>query len=68
MKIMQRHISEELKPNLFLKKNYPKTAAIIEKMIAPKIESKLNQLELIDSDQFRKYRQYMIYLFQKKDV
>ena len=50
------------------KKNYPKTAAIIGKMIAPKIESKLNQLELIDSDQFRKYRQYMIYLFQKKDV
>jgi len=50
------------------KKNYPKTTAIIDKMIAPKIESKLNQLELIDSDQFRKYRQYMIYLFQKKDV
>jgi hypothetical protein len=50
------------------KKNYPKTSAIIGKMIAPKIESKLNQLDLIDSEQFRKYRQYMIYLFQKKDA
>ena len=50
------------------KKNYPKTAAIIGKMIGSKIEKKKDQLELIDSSQFRKYRKYMIYLFQKKNV
>ena len=49
------------------KKNYPKTAAIIRKMIAPKFKAKMDQLDLVDSDQFRKYRKYMIYLFQKKN-
>ena len=47
------------------KKNYPKVAGIMEKVILPKFESKKKQLELIDSKLFRKYRKYMIYLFRK---
>ena len=49
------------------KKNYPRTSAIISKIIGSKFEEKKDQLELIDSSQFRKYRKYMIYLFQKKN-
>ena len=49
------------------KKNYPKTAALIGKLVAPKLEEKKNQLDLLDSTLFRKYRKYMIYLFQKQN-
>ena len=40
--------------------------SIIEKLIMPKIDAKKEQLDLLDSNFFRKYRKYMIYLFQKK--
>ena len=49
------------------KKNYPKTAALIGRLVAPKLEAKKNQLDLLDSILFRKYRKYMIYLFQKQN-
>ena len=49
-----------------LQKNYPTTASVIEKLIKPKIVAKKEQLDLLDSDLFRRYRKYMIYLFQKK--
>ena len=49
------------------KKNYPKTAALIGRLVAPKLEAKKNQLDLLDSSLFRKYRKYMIYLFQKQN-
>lgn len=49
------------------KKNYPKTVALIGKLVAPKLEAKKNQLDLLDSSLFRKYRKYMIYLFQKQN-
>ena len=49
------------------KKNYPKTAALIGRLVAPKLEAKKNQLDLLDSYLFRKYRKYMIYLFQKQN-
>ena len=49
------------------KKNYPKIAALIGKLVAPKLEEKKNQLDLLDSTLFRKYRKYMIYLFQKQN-
>ena len=49
------------------KKNYPKTAALIGRLVAPKLEAKKNQLDLLDSTLFRKYRKYMIYLFQKQN-
>ncbi len=50
------------------RKNYPKTAGLIKKMIEPKLKSKKSQLDLIDSKLFRKYRKYMIYLFKKSHV
>ena len=49
------------------KKNYPKTAALIGRLVAPRLEAKKNQLDLLDSSLFRKYRKYMIYLFQKQN-
>ena len=49
------------------KKNYPKTVALIGKLVAPKLKAKKNQLDLLDSTLFRKYRKYMIYLFQKQN-
>ena len=49
------------------KKKYPKIAALIANLVAPKLESKKNQLDLLDSNQFGKYRRYMIYLFQKQN-
>ena len=47
------------------KKNYPKMASLIGSYIKPKYESKKDQLDLLDSHQFRRYRKYMIYLFKK---
>ena len=46
-------------------KNFPKTSKVIAWLIAKKWQEKKNQLDLINSDLFRKYRKYMIYLFQK---
>jgi hypothetical protein len=39
---------------------------MIEKMIGSKWDKKKEQLDLIDSEKFKKYRKYMIYLFKKK--
>ena len=47
------------------KKNYPKMASVIGSFIQPKYDSKKDQLDLLDSQLFRKYRKYMIYLFKK---
>ena len=47
------------------KKSYPKMASIVGSFIKPKYNSKKNQLDLLDSDLFRKYRKYMIFLFKK---
>ena len=46
-------------------KNFPKVSKVIGWLIAKKWQEKKNQLDLINSDLFRKYRKYMIYLFQK---
>ena len=46
-------------------KNFPKISKLIGLFIAKKWQEKQNQLDLINSDLFRKYRKYMIYLFQK---
>ena len=46
-------------------KNFPKISKVIGLFIAKKWQEKQNQLDLINSDLFRKYRKYMIYLFQK---
>jgi hypothetical protein len=39
---------------------------MIKRVIGPKWDKKKEQLDLINSQEFRKYRKYMIYLFQKK--
>tara|TARA_B110000014_G_C20114780_1_gene588385 strand:+ start:1688 stop:2515 length:828 start_codon:yes stop_codon:yes gene_type:complete len=49
-------------------KNFPKISKLIGRIISSKFQKKRDQLNLIDSKQFRKYRKYMIYLFQKIDV
>ena len=49
-------------------KNFPKVSKLIGKIISSKFQKKKDQLNLIDSKQFRKYRKYMIYLFKKIDV
>ncbi len=41
---------------------------MIQKLIQRKLKNKLNQLDLIDSEQFRRYRKYMIFLFQKTNA
>ena len=46
-------------------KNFPKISKLIGSFIAKKWREKQNQLDLVNSDLFRKYRKYMIYLFQK---
>lgn len=65
---IDRFIKPTLEYGLYsAKKNYPKTTTMVQKLVKPKLENKLGQLDLIDSDQFRKYRKYMIFLFQKKN-
>tara|TARA_Y100000816_G_C26062894_1_gene558311 strand:+ start:80 stop:901 length:822 start_codon:yes stop_codon:yes gene_type:complete len=46
-------------------KKFPKIAKLIGLLVAKKWQEKQNQLDLINSDLFRKYRKYMIYLFKK---
>ncbi len=47
------------------KKKFPQLAALVGKIIKSKWREKKDQLDLIDSSLFRKYRKYMIYLFKK---
>lgn len=49
------------------KKTYPIISALIGKLLAKKFERKRSQLDLIDKNLFKKYRRYMIYLFQNKN-
>ncbi len=51
-----------------LRKNFPKIAFFLEKIMVSKLSKKKEQLKLIDSKQFKKYRKYMIFLFKKKNV
>tara|TARA_Y100000590_G_scaffold163539_1_gene187502 strand:- start:3460 stop:4281 length:822 start_codon:yes stop_codon:yes gene_type:complete len=51
--------------NFSAKRKYPKTISLISFLIGNKFDNKKKQLELIDSTKFKKYRKYMIYLFQK---
>ena len=51
--------------NFSAKKKYPKMVSVISSLIGNKLDKKKKQLELIDSEKFKKYRKYMIFLFQK---
>ncbi len=66
---IERFINPSIEYGIYsAKKNYPKTARIVGKLMRPKFEAKMDQMDLLDSGLFRKYRKYMIYLFQKKNV
>ena len=64
---LKRFINPTLEYGTYsVRKNFPKTFLIIEKLIRKKLDKKKSQLKLIDSKEFKKYRKYMIYLFQKE--
>ena len=48
-----------------LQRKNPLTYRLMKLLFRKKISSKMNQLDLVKSEEFRKYRKYMIYLFQK---
>ena len=51
----------------YMDKNYPFILKVIKKAFGNKVDKKLKQFSLLESDEFRKYKRYMIYLFQKVD-
>lgn len=51
----------------YMDKNYPFILKVIKKVFGNKVDKKMKQFSLLESDEFRKYKRYMIYLFQKVD-
>ena len=49
----------------YMDKNHPFILRVIKKAFGKKVNDKMKQLSLMESDEFRKYKRYMIYLFQK---
>ena len=49
----------------YMNKNHPFVLKVIKKAFDKKVNDKMKQLSLMDSDEFRKYKRYMIFLFQK---
>ena len=48
-----------------LQRKNPFTYRLMKSLFGKNISSKMDQLDLVKSEEFRKYRKYMIYLFQK---
>ena len=48
-----------------LQRKNPFTYQLMKSLFGKNISSKMDQLDLVKSEEFRKYRKYMIYLFQK---
>jgi hypothetical protein len=48
-----------------IQRKKPKTYRLLRSLLKKRISKKMDQLDLMSSDEFRKYRKYMIYLFQK---
>ena len=48
-----------------LQRKNPFTYQLMKLLFGKNISSKMDQLDLVKSEEFRKYRKYMIYLFQK---
>tara|TARA_Y100000782_G_scaffold23633_1_gene26000 strand:- start:1720 stop:2544 length:825 start_codon:yes stop_codon:yes gene_type:complete len=51
----------------YMDKNYPFILKVIKKAFGNKVDKKMKQFSLLESDEFRKYKRYMIFLFQKVD-
>ena len=66
--LMERFIFPTLEySSNYLGKNYPFILKVIKKAFGKKVDDKMKQLSLLDSKDFKKYKRYMIYLFQKAD-
>ena len=64
--LMERFIFPTLEfSSNYLGKNYPFILKVIKKAFGKKVDDKMKQLSLLDSKNFKKYKRYMIYLFQK---
>tara|TARA_Y100001978_G_C23606887_1_gene391609 strand:- start:196 stop:1017 length:822 start_codon:yes stop_codon:yes gene_type:complete len=64
--LVERFVNPAIDYGVFsLRKNYPLISRLIGKFTKKKWFEKRNQLDLINSNLFRKYRKYMIYLFKK---
>ena len=64
--LIERFINPTVDYAIFsAKKNYPFVTMVMKKLFKSKFDSKKDQLELLDSNLFRKYRKYMIFLFKK---
>ena len=51
----------------YLDKNHPFILKLIKKTFGKRLNDKMNQLSLLNSRDFKKYKRYMIFLFQKVD-
>ena len=66
--LMERFIFPTLEfSSNYLGKNHPFILKVIKKAFGKKVDDKIKQLSLLDSKDFKKYKRYMIYLFQKVD-
>ena len=43
----------------------PKLLKVLQKAFGKKLENKMKQFSLLESEDFKKYKRYMIYLFKK---
>ena len=66
--LMERYIfpTVEFSSN-YLDKNHPFILKLIKKTFGKRVNDKMNQLSLLNSRDFKKYKRYMIFLFQKVD-
>ena len=51
----------------YLDKNHPFILKLIKKTFGKRVNDKMNQFSLLNSRDFKKYKRYMIFLFQKVD-
>ena len=66
---VNRFINPSLEYGVYsVNKNFPKLSMIFKKLVGSKFNKKKEQLKLINSNEFRKYRKYMIFLFQKENI
>ena len=66
--LMERFIFPTLEfSSNYLGKNHPFILKVIKKAFGKKVDDKMKQLSLLDSKDFKKYKRYMIYLFQQVD-
>ena len=63
---MERYIypTVEFSSN-YMDKNYSFIMKILKKAFGKRVNEKMKQLSLLNSNEFRKYKRYMIFLFQK---